>query len=52
VTPQTDSIKYGIGRLTNDVVVNIPVNSEVKFYPVKVVFALITSRTCIMAPYT
>jgi hypothetical protein len=33
---QTDPIKYGIGRLTNDVIVNSTVYSEVKFYPVKV----------------
>jgi hypothetical protein len=33
---QTDSIKYGICRLTNDVIVNSTVRSEVKFYPVKV----------------
>jgi hypothetical protein len=52
VAPQTDSIKYGIGRLANDVIVNIPVNSEVEFYPVKVKLALITSSTCIMALYT
>jgi hypothetical protein len=43
VTPQTDPIKYGIGRLTNDVIVNITVYSEVKFYPVKVKLALTTS---------
>jgi hypothetical protein len=46
---QTDPIKYGIGRLTNDVIVNITVYSEVKFYPVKVKLALTTSCTCIMA---
>jgi hypothetical protein len=41
---QTDPIKYGIGRLANDVMVNITVHvrvySEVKFYPVKVKLAL------------
>jgi hypothetical protein len=42
-------IKYGIGRLTNDVIVNITVYSEVKFYPVKVKLALTTSCTCITA---
>jgi hypothetical protein len=46
---QTDPIKYGIGRLINDVIVNITVYSEVKFYPVKVKLALTTSCTCIMA---
>jgi hypothetical protein len=33
MAPQTDPIKYRIGRLTNDVTVNITVYSEVKFYP-------------------
>jgi hypothetical protein len=33
---QADPIKYGIDRLTNDVIVNSTVYSEVKFYPVKV----------------
>jgi hypothetical protein len=46
---QTDPIKYGIGRLTNDVIVNISVYSEGKFYAVKVKSALTTSCTCIMA---
>jgi hypothetical protein len=45
-------IKYGIGRLTNDVIVNITVYSEVKFYPVKVKLALTTSCTSIKALYT
>jgi hypothetical protein len=40
VAPQTDPIKYGIGRLKNDVIVNITVYSEVKFYPVKVKLVL------------
>jgi hypothetical protein len=49
---QTYPIKYGIGRLTNDVTVNITVHSEVKFYPVKEKLALTTSCTCIMTPCT
>jgi hypothetical protein len=46
---QIDPNKYGIGRLTNDVIVNITVYSEVKFCPVKVQLALTTFCTCIMA---
>jgi hypothetical protein len=46
---QTDPIKYVIGRMTNDVIVNITVYSEVKFYQVKVKLALTTSYTCIIA---
>jgi hypothetical protein len=49
VIPQTDPIKYGIGRLANDIIVKVTVYSAVKFYPVKVKLALTTSCTCIMA---
>jgi hypothetical protein len=45
---QTYPIKYGTGRLTNDIIVNIIVYSVVKFYPVKVKLALTTYCTCIM----
>jgi hypothetical protein len=51
VAPQTDPIKYGIGRLAYDIIVNITVHSEIKFYPVKVKLAFTTSCTCIMALY-
>jgi hypothetical protein len=46
---KTDPIKYGIGHVTNDVLVNITVYFEVKFYPVNVKLALIISCTCIVA---
>jgi hypothetical protein len=47
VAPQTDPIKYGISRLTNDVIINNTLYFEVKFYPVKVNLAQTTSCTCI-----
>jgi hypothetical protein len=46
---QTDPINYGIGQLTNDVIVNITVYSEVKFYTLIVKLALTTSCICILA---
>jgi hypothetical protein len=45
---KTDPMMYGIGRLTNDVLVNITVYSEVKFYQVNVKLALTISCTCIV----
>jgi hypothetical protein len=50
VAPQTDPIKYGVRRLTYDVIVNITVHCEVKFYPVGLIvkLALTTSCVCIM----
>jgi hypothetical protein len=37
-----------VGRLTNDVKVNVTVHSKVKCYPVKAKLTLTTSCTCIM----
>jgi hypothetical protein len=47
VAPQTDPIRYGIGRLTYDVIVNITVYSEVKFYPVGLIVKLASTTSCI-----